>query len=327
MKTYYPYLDLLKYVCCIGIVCIHTLPFHFMPVIDGFFDKFQSAFVAIFFLVSSSLFWQKIRWNNEDFGALWHFVSRLLILVVLWGIILLPHWLPKFIRHNPDDWMLLLLPKMLIQGFAQGSWFILSLIYGILLCYLLNRYLNRHLVFAIGLCTWLYFSLVHYEGMSDFLHIYWEEGGDDGFHFESYCSVVRAFVWIEFGFYLVPKLLKMMSGRSLLSVVMLSMVALAFVDSGYFLLMTILPICAAAFSMSVTSLKPDERLMNLRKMSVIIYFAHFPIATTFHVLYTKEIIPWEYGLTEFFITFTLVSVFAYVLIRLSKNYKVLRYLY
>ena len=28
-KKYYPYLDLLKYICCIGIVGIHTWPFYY----------------------------------------------------------------------------------------------------------------------------------------------------------------------------------------------------------------------------------------------------------------------------------------------------------
>ena len=37
-KKYYPYLDLLKFICCIGIVGIHTWPFYYAaePLRDWF---------------------------------------------------------------------------------------------------------------------------------------------------------------------------------------------------------------------------------------------------------------------------------------------------
>lgn len=130
----------------------------------------------MFFIISSSLFWQKQ--NREEASRLWHFTSRLLILVILWGIILLPQWLPKFIRHNEDTWLFLLVPKILLNGFTQGSWFLMSLIFCMVICYLLNRYLNRHVVFVLCTALWAYLSLVYYEGMSDFLHIFYEKPDD-----------------------------------------------------------------------------------------------------------------------------------------------------
>lgn len=326
MEKYYPYVDLLKFICCIGIVCIHTEPFHYMAGISGYFDKLQPAFVAIFFIVSSALFWKKIRWNHEDTQVLWHFTKRLLILLSLWGILLSPQWLPKFIRHNPDNWQILLFPKVLLQGFTQGSWFIVSLLYGIIICYLLNRYLNRHLVFYFCVLIWLYFSFVHYEGMTDFLNIYCGEDGD-GFQFESYCSAIRALVWIEVGFYLIPKLVNGLSFINLLLIFALALIALVFIDKCYFLLMTIIAIFAPAIAMSITSFVNSERLLVLRKMSIIIFFSHFPIITIFHMCYLKGIIPYEYGLIEFLITFTIVAIFAYLVISLSKKYHYLRYLY
>lgn len=326
INEYFPYLDLLKFLCCIGIVCIHTEPFHYIPVCEEYFIKLQPVFVSIFFIISSSLFWRKIQWKEGDALVLWHYIRRLLVLVLSWGIILSFHWVPKFIRHNPDDWMILFFPKVVLHGFAQGSWFILSLIYGILLCYLLNRYLNKHLVFFLVLSTNLYFSLVHYEGMNDFLNIYWGQKGD-GFHFESYCSVVRAIIWVEYGFYLVPILTRIISVRKMIAVVILSVVSLAFLDTGYFLLMTAIAIFLSALSMKKITPYISERMILLRKMSIIIFFSHFPIVTVFHVLYENGFLPWEYGFIEFMITFAISSFLAYIIIRLSEKYKILKYLY
>ena len=134
-KKYYPYLDLLKFICCIGIVGIHTWPlFYAVEPLKDWYEKLCPVFVSIFFVVSSMLFWQKMDFNNNDLDKLGHFCKRLLILLGCWSIIVLPHWLPKFIRHNPNDWYLWIVPKILTTGTEQGSWFIMALIYGTIIC-------------------------------------------------------------------------------------------------------------------------------------------------------------------------------------------------
>lgn len=76
-KKYYPYLDLLKFICCIGIVGIHTWPFyHAAKPLKDWFGGLCPAFVSIFFVVSSMLFWQKIEFNNNDWSKLGHFSKR-----------------------------------------------------------------------------------------------------------------------------------------------------------------------------------------------------------------------------------------------------------
>ena len=205
-KKYYPYLDLLKFICCIGIVGIHTWPFYYAaePLKD-WFGRLCPAFVSIFFVVSSMLFWQKIEFNNNDWGKLGHFCKRLLILLGCWSVLLLPHWLPKFIKHNPGDWYLWLVPKILTTGTAQGSWFIMALLYGVIICYVLNRYLNKYFVFALCAFIWLYFSLVMGQYINDFLGIYLQ-GSGDGFHLDSFYLPTRSIFWIEAAYYLLPKL-------------------------------------------------------------------------------------------------------------------------
>ena len=205
-KKYYPYLDLLKFVCCIGIVGIHTWPlFYAVEPLKDWYEKLCPVFVSIFFVVSSMFFWQKMEFNNNDWGKLGNFCKRLLILLGCWSVLLLPHWLPKFIKHNPGDWYLWLVPKILTTGTAQGSWFIMALLYGVIICYLLNRYLNKHFVFALCAFIWLYFSLVQGQYINDFLGIYLQ-GSGDGFHLDSFYLPTRSIFWIEAAYYLLPKL-------------------------------------------------------------------------------------------------------------------------
>ena len=61
----------------------------------------------------------------------------------------------------------------------------MALIYGTIICYLLNRYLNKHFVFALCAFIWLYFSLVKGGYIDDCLGIYLH-GEGDGFHLDSF---------------------------------------------------------------------------------------------------------------------------------------------
>lgn len=323
---HYPWLDVLKYLCSIGIVSIHTQPFVDYPDIGQHYLNFQNIYVPIFFVISSALFWHKIQWDQSDIKHLLHFTRRLAILVLFWGILLLPHWLSKFIRHNPDDWMLLLLPKIALTGFAQGSWFILSLIYGMWLCYGLNRYLPRILVFSISIAVWIYFSLVHYEGMYDCLSLYYPNS-TDGFQFESYFSIVRSFVWIEAGYYLLPIVQNKCSVQCLTSILVLSLLSLWLLPTRYFLPMGIAAIVMPALCMQVTHEQPLPKLVLLRRISILVFFVHFPIVTTFHTLYLAHLRSQDFGMVEFLITIVLSTLIAYLLIYWARRFKPLSYLY
>lgn len=323
--AYYPRLDLLKFCCCIGIVCVHTNPFIAMPQLHEYFLHLQPIFVAMFFIISSSLFWQKQ--SGEEAPRLWHFASRLLMLVILWGILLLPQWLPKFIRHNEDTWLFLLVPKILLNGFAQGSWFIMSLIYGMMICYLLNRYLNRHVVFALCTALWVYLSLVYYDGMTDFLNIYFEIP-DDSFGFESYYSPERSLIWIEAGYYLVPMIHRYISGRSVLICLLICLVAVGLLDYGYFVADGLIAVLLPAWAMKKSQENLDLRFVILRQMSIVIFFIHFLFVTIIHVLFLKGIIGFEHGMVIAIIVLAFSMAFAYIVVRLSNNrYRCLRYLY
>ena len=62
--------------------------------------------------------------------------------------------------------------------------------------------------------------------------------------------------------------------------------------------------------------------LDLRKMSIIIYFIHFVPVTVFHVLADKHLIPYEYGTIEFLVVFALASVCASIIVWASNKYKI-----
>lgn len=327
-KKYYPYLDLLKFVCCIGIVGIHTWPFYYAaePLKD-WYEKLCPTFVSIFFVVSSMLFWQKIEFNSNDWGKLAHFCKRLLILLGCWSLLLLPHWLPLFIRHNPNDWYLWIVPKMLTTGTASGSWFIMALIYGTVICYLLNRFLNKHFVFALCAFIWLYFSLVKGHYIGDFLGIYLQ-GDGDGFHLDSFYLPTRSVFWIEVAYYLLPKLKNINVSLTAMSAISGgAILAVFFINEYVFVLNAIIAIFVPAICAKITSESKSSNYVFLRKMSIMIYFMHFVFTTVFHILADKHIIPYEYGIIEFGIVFTLAFTCAWGIVYASNKVKILRLFY
>lgn len=327
-KKYFPNLDLLKFVCCIGIVGIHTWPLYYASEqLRDWYMKICPSFVAIFFVVSSVLFWQKIEFNHEDLSKIKHFAKRLFMLLGCWSIILLPHWLPKFIRHNPGDWYIWLVPKILTTGTAQGSWFIMALIYGVVICYLFNRYLNKHIVFVLCIMIWLYFSLVKDNNIPDFLGIYLQ-GAGGSFHLDSYYLPTRSIFWVETAYYLVPKIAGCKINKSILFAICGGAILAVFCSKEYsFVFNAIIAIFLPAVCMRYKSADKYNSLVFLRKTSIIIYFVHFVPVTIFHILWQKGKISYEYGLVEFMIVFFFAFIVASLIVKFSSKFKLLRYLY
>lgn len=321
----YPWLDLLKYLCSVGIIAQHTQAMHDVPEAQAWFERFQPTLVALFFVIASALFWQRIRWNEADRAQLWHYTRRLLTLVCCWGLLLAPHWLPKFVRHNPDDWLQLLGLKAVVQGFAQGSWFIMSLIYGTLLCYLLNRYLNRHLTFALVMVLGLYLSLVHYEAWPDPLRLYWPAEGDQ-FQLETYFSPLRSLVWIECGYYLLPRLRRLPAWLLTMAVVQ-ALLLTSLMPCYNFLANAAVALLLPAIGLLKVSEQRHRGMLLLRRMSIITFFVHFPIETLIHVLYTTGHMPCEYGGLPFLLVYLPSTALAWGIVKGSERWPVLKYLF
>lgn len=331
--NYYPYLDLLKFICCIGIVAIHINPFSSSPVANSYFSNLANIFIAIFFVVSSSIFWKKIRWDDGDWHLLWHFVKRLLILLLVWGLVLLWHWGTLFYHtyqdHGGTNLLGSLILRLITSGTCLGSWFIVSMIWTMPLLYVLNRYLNKHIVFLFVFCIWLYHSMVRYEGMEDFLNIYFFGEYYNGKSIDSAFLPVRAIFWLESGFYLVPTLEKWFQKNyniTLASVLVILCFWGPCFNHYFFFSNAVISIVLPAICLSIKGEYKGSFVM-LRKISIIVYFVHRPIYTAFEFLYKRDMLPNYDGYIMFLTGLIISIIIGIIIVKLSDRFKLLKYFY
>lgn len=324
MNNYYPYLDILKIISCIGVVAIHTRPFEF-SVLNAAFTNVCPIFVAIFFICSSILLWEKITWDTNDKAILKKFVKRLFSLYFVWNIILSPYWIHSLIKEFPNDWFLHLPVELLLNGGAYGSWFILSLVYGFIICYILNKYLNRGSVAVFILVICCYYSLVHYAGMNDYLGIYWQSD----YITTPYFSPLRALMWVELAYILnrYKSHIKQLYKPSFHFVILLSVaiylcISLIRICSIYqFVFNIIIVTIIIIWSMTKTdNIKEYKYIPLLRNCTIIIYFVHF--------IFERELFKiLGFGWGNFYITITLSLILSMGIVLLSQKYSFLKYLY
>ena len=321
-KIYYPYIDIIKIISCLGIVCIHTKPFE-GTCFNETFIKICPTFVSIFFLLSSILLWKKITWDNKDSKILQRYISRLLIMYCVWSIILSPFWVHALWENVQNDIWWVLPLKFIFYGGCPGSWFIISMIYGTLIVYFANKYINKHIVFIIILLIFLYYGYVYWGGY-DYLNIYWK--GTNWFPSPFYAST-RSVFWIECSLYLPyfinSKFLNQNQSTYLLIASILIWIFLTLNTLGKW------QYIANAFIAIITTLYCIKRPQNtsenlilatLRNYTIIIYFAHFFYQWIFYHFIGL-------GFDNFICSLSCSCITAITITKLSKRYKILKYTY
>jgi hypothetical protein len=127
--------------------------------------------LPMFVTISSLLFWSRFQWNDREKSRkqLRHYMGRLLVLIIAWSIVLLPFWLHRFVERYPDNWLSYIVPKLMLYGGCRGGYFIMSLIYGNTIIYLLHRYLGKIIPFLLTLIVQTYYNLASQGTFLQFL--------------------------------------------------------------------------------------------------------------------------------------------------------------
>lgn len=331
-KLYYPRLDFLKFLCCVGVVAIHTKPFFFCNPNMVISETMQFLFgmsVPLFFMVSAYLFWGKVSFGiKEDFDVLKHFVFRLFVLYTAWSILILPSWFIGFYHRYPGEWLYLLPLKFFITGAPHGSWFIMSLIQGTLLCYVLNKYLGKIIATILCLAITFYVNCV-FHGMPDYLNVYYQYK-----EFDIWFSPFNAVLYIQLG-YLVRYLSRQMvynnavrggGGLGLSILIMVLLFVLRDARSVCFFIEVLL-YSIILFFCAIPAKKKIHDFSMLRKMSIIIYFTHFVLVIICRTLVEKGFMSYEFGFREFFAILLCTSGMSYIIVKLSEKFRFLKYLY
>ena len=104
-----------------------------IPSVERFFLPFMGAAVPTFFVISAFLFWRK-----PIIPSIWKYCSRLLLLYVGWHIVYSPIKIHQYAMGNSGG--VISFTKDFLCGYSlSGGWFVASLIWGMLLLYVLKR--------------------------------------------------------------------------------------------------------------------------------------------------------------------------------------------
>ena len=170
MKRYYKYFDIFKFTCCRLVPISHLLSNETVE-FSAWLINLRSMNLPMFVTISSLLFWSRFKWNDKKKSKeqLRHYMGRLVMRIIAWSIVLLPFWLHRFIEHYPNNWFVYIVPKLMLIGGCRGGYFIMSLIYGNTIIYLLHRYLGKIIPFILIFILHTYYNLASQGIIDDYL--------------------------------------------------------------------------------------------------------------------------------------------------------------
>ena len=309
-------IDLMKFLCAVLVVGIHTEPFTFSPMLDNAFGILTRIAVPFFFIASSYLFFLK----PLSLKRLGRFVKRIFILYLVWSVI-----------YALFDWLYLAAPvnsrtffDFFIYGFKH-FWYLQATIVSVGLCSLM-LYVFRNkkwIVYAIvgflyiwGTLNSTYSNLLPFE--EPLIRII---GARNGVYY------APLFIMIGYAFSQQKKTLSVIRS-SAFSIAMFCILA---VESGLSVLVlkveqTILwfstPALMCAIFAVVSGVRiamPDKLSSLLRKVSIGIYCIH-PIWIS---IFTSKL---GYGIPLFFVVLCLSIIVSLVIHYVSQKISLLKHL-
>ena len=150
LKSSNPAFDIVKFVACILIVCIHTNP------LPNYFQPFYRIAVPFFFMMSSFLFFSRVEsmCKSEQHQYLLKYIKRSLILYFFYFIILFPTSYVFFYKSwwnlgFPDNLLRFIEQFFLSYTFAIPSWYIVSAVIGVIIVYYATRIKVQYIIMPV----------------------------------------------------------------------------------------------------------------------------------------------------------------------------------
>lgn len=337
-KRYYPAVDIMKFVMAILVIMLHRKPFPADMEFANFLlsNVLCHTGVPFFFMVSSFLFFRNIDPRKpESKGALWKTEKRLIILYVIWSVIYLPCvFVKSFTGHYDEITPGALLGQLLIwvkDFFINYSflhlWYINSLIFTVLLIFLLMKKFSTKIITAVFvLLAPVSLFAVEVFQLRDFLpnlivQLFVVSG----------CCVALGAMTAKCDISLVYKKKWVCLIFSLIILITLGTIRY-FKQTNFMFAITQFFTYVVAFFIFIICLsadiKPSGSNITLRNYSTLIYFSHFLImAEGFNfIASTTGITAIATSTTlQFAITVTFSFIFSFIITTLSKT-KMFRWL-
>ena len=165
-KKYYTNLDLLKWICALCVVAIHTMPLQRLaPVADAFLSGvFLRVAVSLFFAVSGFGFFRKLIFENgtvkkcpKNRARLRRYLKKIGCLYLGWSAVYFLYRLPGW--YEMGWWGMTLVKDSIAAFFFQGTyyhmWYLLALLYAVPALYLLLSVIPRKRMTFLMALFWL----------------------------------------------------------------------------------------------------------------------------------------------------------------------------
>lgn len=182
----YNSLDLMKFVCAILIIVLHTSPFLSYSAVLSFGLRNIVTIIAVpfFFCTSGFLLFKKLNASDEQEKGRYfkHYIKRLCIMYGLWSIVYFPFVVYNWTQSGFSIWEVLqYIKRFFFEGSYNTIWFLPALIVATSLCYFLRKKLSFGKIIAVALPFYLIACLLtNYYGITEtipglrgFMHLYY----------------------------------------------------------------------------------------------------------------------------------------------------------
>ena len=164
-QTYYPGLDLLKFILAIFIIAAHTQLFEEIPTLHQFISPFEGSAVPTFFAISAYLFYNRISnctSKVESYTILKKNIIRLVTIFGIWYILMLPMTYFKFFSVATLKETIY---AILLTCTFNGYWFFKALIINTIILYLCRNqkiFIITSTIFLLIYLFWSYNYIFNY---------------------------------------------------------------------------------------------------------------------------------------------------------------------
>ena len=181
MKKNYNAIDLVKFICAIIVITVHTHPLYETNETLNFISSNVIGRIVIpFYLLCAGYFFQQgILSNSKDYYK--KYLHRISKIYIIWSIITIPAGIlliSKYIDINPITSIVGLIIGIIYSGTYYHLWYMAALIFSIFILYNLNKYIRLRtllictlLLYCIGL-TETYYHLFTILGLNHIIDPY-----------------------------------------------------------------------------------------------------------------------------------------------------------
>ena len=157
----YKSLDLAKCICALWIIILHTAPFasYSSALTFGFRNIITVIAVPFFFMTSGFLAFKKMEslTKEEKREYIIHYLKRLAIMYVIWSAVYFVFVVIKWTRSDFSIWSVLEYVKdFFFEGSYSTIWFLPALFTAKLLVYLLHKKWNLKTIFLISCVVYVF---------------------------------------------------------------------------------------------------------------------------------------------------------------------------